>query len=59
MSSIFFWRKKRGEEKETIVPAQLLADGELGSKENLSPATLPTRSSRKGIRSHFTSAKFD
>jgi fused signal recognition particle receptor len=59
MSSIFFWRKKRGEEKETIVPAQALADGQAASKEDLSPATLPTRSSRKGIRSLFTSAKFD
>ena len=59
MSSIFFWRKKRGEEKESIVPAQLVADVETASKTDLSPATLPTRSSKKGIRSLFTSAKFD
>jgi fused signal recognition particle receptor len=56
MSSIFFWRKKREEEK-------LASD--LGTQEQpinhaeLTKASLPARSSKKGIRSLFATTKFD
>jgi fused signal recognition particle receptor len=56
MSSIFFWRKKREEEKlasDSKVP-------EPGSnKAELTPTTLPRRSSKKGIRSLFAISKFN
>ena len=59
MSSIFFWRKKREEESavQSTVEAQAAASTE--SSPELVPASLPVRSSRKGIRSLFSFAKFD
>jgi fused signal recognition particle receptor len=56
MSSIFFWRKKREEEKVLSNPTG--AD-QPASQDNLTPATLPPRSSKKGIRSLFAISKFD
>jgi fused signal recognition particle receptor len=56
MSSIFFWRKKREEEKQASgskVSDQTTANAELTA------ATLPIRSSKKGIRSLFAISKFD
>lgn len=59
MSSIFFWRKKR-EEETTSRPAVSTQNSDRpGSDENLTPATLPPRSSKRGIRSLFALAKFD
>lgn len=56
MSSVFFWRKKREEEK----PAEgVLPEVPEAESKNLVPTTLPTRSSKKGIRSLFASNKFD
>jgi fused signal recognition particle receptor len=56
MSSIFFWRKKRKEEKQVSA-----ANGQdqLTNQEDLTPASLPVRSSKKGIRSLFAISKFD
>jgi len=51
MSSIFFWRKNREEEKSANT-AQVTG-------KDLTPNTLPARSSRKGIRSLFGISKFD
>ena len=56
MSSIFFWRKKREEEK---LPANSAAPDQPSNQEELTPATLPARSSKKGIRSLFAISKFD
>jgi fused signal recognition particle receptor len=56
MSSIFFWRKKREEEKlasDSNVSDQSANQGEL------TPSSLPIRSSKKGIRSLFAFSKFD
>ena len=59
MSSIFFWRKKR--EEETKVSAQGITHSgdQAETSPNLTPATLPVRSSKKGIRSLFATSKFD
>ena len=56
MSSFFFWRKKREEEK---VVSNLTGEDQPANQENLTPATLPSRSSKKGIRSLFAISKFD
>jgi fused signal recognition particle receptor len=56
MSSIFFWRKKREEEKQVLLQS---GQDEPTNQENLTPATLPVRSSKKGIRSLFALTKFD
>jgi fused signal recognition particle receptor len=59
MSSIFFWRKKREEESavQSAEKAQSVASPE--SNPELTQASLPVRSSKKGIRSLFSFAKFD
>lgn len=59
MSSIFFWRKKREEETKSNPEPSTQNSGGPGSDENLTPATLPPRSSIRGIRSLFATAKFD
>jgi fused signal recognition particle receptor len=59
MSSIFFWRKKREEETTPKPKVGIQNSDRPGSDENLTPATLPPRSSRRGIRSLFATAKFD
>jgi fused signal recognition particle receptor len=59
MSSIFFWRKKREEETTPRAEVKVQNSERPGSDENLTPATLPPRSSKKGIRSLFATAKFD
>jgi fused signal recognition particle receptor len=59
MSSIFFWRKKREEETTSKTEGSTQDSDRLGSDENLRPATLPPRSSKRGIRSLFATAKFD
>ena len=59
MSSIFFWRKKREEETSSKAQGNTQNSDQAGSDENLTPATLPVRSSKRGIRSLFASAKFD
>ena len=59
MSSIFFWRKKREEETTAKPEVNTQNSDRPGSDENLTPATLPPRSSKKGIRSLFATAKFD
>jgi fused signal recognition particle receptor len=59
MSSIFFWRKKREEETTAKPEVSTQSSDRPGSDENLTPATLPPRSSRRGIRSLFATAKFD
>jgi fused signal recognition particle receptor len=56
MSSIFFWRKKRKEEK---FPADSKGSNQSINREALTKASLPIRSSQKGIRSLFTLSKFD
>jgi fused signal recognition particle receptor len=56
MSSIFFWRKKREEEKVLSNPT---GEDQPASQDNLTPAALPPRSSKKGIRSLFAISKFD
>jgi len=56
MSSIFFWRKKRKEEKQVSAPN---GQDQLTNQEDLTPASLPVRSSKKGIRSLFAISKFD
>ena len=59
MSSIFFWRKKREEETTAKLEVNTQNSDRPGSDENLTPATLPPRSSKRGIRSLFATAKFD
>jgi fused signal recognition particle receptor len=56
MSSIFFWRKKRKEEKQVSAPN---GQDQPTNQEDLTPASLPVRSSKKGIRSLFAISKFD
>jgi fused signal recognition particle receptor len=56
MSDFFFWRKKRKEEKQAQVPT---GQDQPVSQEDLTPAFLPPRSSKKGIRSLFAISKFD
>jgi fused signal recognition particle receptor len=56
MSSIFFWRKKRKEEKQVSAPN---GQDQPTNQEDLPPASLPARSSKKGIRSLFAISKFD
>lgn len=56
MSSIFFWRKKREEGKpasDSSIQVQPLHPAQLTS------ASLPVRSSKKGVRSLFAISKFD
>ena len=59
MSSIFFWRKKREEETSSKAEGNAQSLERAGSDENLTPATLPVRNSKRGIRSLFATAKFD
>ena len=59
MSSIFFWRKKREEESAVPATSESAAPSSPESKAELISASLPTRSSKKGIRSLFSFAKFD
>lgn len=59
MSSIFFWRKKREEETTSKTEGSTQDSDRPGSDENLTPATLPPRSLKRGIRSLFATAKFD
>lgn len=59
MSSIFFWRKKREEESAVQSTGEAQAAASTESSPELVPASLPVRSSRKGIRSLFSFAKFD
>jgi fused signal recognition particle receptor len=54
MSNIFFWRKKREEEKAEQSQPDLASDA-----QSLVAAELPRRSSRAGIRSLFSRIKFD
>jgi len=56
MSDFFFWRKKRKEEKQASVP---IGQDQPTNQEDLTPASLPKRSSKKGIRSLFSISKFD
>lgn len=55
MSNIFFWRKKREEEKNP----QAQPETALAKQEGLIATELPKRSSRGGIRSLFSKSKFD
>jgi fused signal recognition particle receptor len=59
MSSIFFWRKKREEESVVPVARESAGPGHPEYIAELVPASLPARSSKKGIRSLFSFAKFD
>jgi fused signal recognition particle receptor len=59
MSSIFFWRKKREEETTPRAEVKVQNSERPDSDENLTPATLPPRSSKRSIRSLFATAKFD
>ena len=54
MSNIFFWRKKREEEKAEQSQPDSASDA-----QSLVAAELPRRSSRAGIRSLFSRIKFD
>jgi fused signal recognition particle receptor len=56
MSSIFFWRKKREEEK---LASDSNVSDQPANQDGLTPASLPIRSSKKGIRSLFAFSKFD
>ena len=56
MSSIFFWRKKREEEK---LASDSNVSDQSANQDGLTPASLPIRSSKKGIRSLFAFSKFD
>jgi fused signal recognition particle receptor len=56
MSSIFFWRKKREEEK---VASDSVTEQQPTDQANLTQAALPSRSAKKGIRSLFAISKFD
>jgi fused signal recognition particle receptor len=59
MSSIFFWRKKREEESAVQATGQAQVAASPESNSELTQASLPVRSSKKGIRSLFSFAKFD
>jgi fused signal recognition particle receptor len=59
MSSLFFWRKKREEETAAQAGGLTQNSEQPGSDENLTPASLPVRSSKRGIRSLFATTKFD
>ena len=59
MSSIFFWRKKREEESAVPATSESAAPSSPESNAELISASLPARSSKKGIRSLFSFAKFD
>jgi fused signal recognition particle receptor len=59
MSSIFFWRKKREEESAVPATSESAAPSSPESNAELVPASLPARSSKKGIRSLFSFTKFD
>jgi fused signal recognition particle receptor len=54
MSNIFFWRKKREEEK-----AEANQTGSISESQDLVATELPKRNSRTGIRSLFSRIKFD
>jgi fused signal recognition particle receptor len=54
MSNIFFWRKKREEEKEAVNQTESPSEA-----NDLVASELPKRSSRVGIRSLFSRIKFD
>jgi fused signal recognition particle receptor len=54
MSNIFFWRKKREEEK-----VDGNQEGSPSKPQDLVTAALPKRNSRAGIRSIFSKIKFD
>jgi fused signal recognition particle receptor len=56
MSSIFFWHKKREEEKQA---SDSNVSDQPANQDGLTPASLPIRSSKKGIRSLFAFSKFD
>jgi fused signal recognition particle receptor len=56
MSSIFFWRKKREEEK---LATDSSSQDQLPDQSGLTKTSLPARSSKKGIRSLFATTKFD
>ena len=56
MSSIFFWRKKREEEK---LASDSVTQEQPSNQAELTKASLPARSSKKGIRSLFATTKFD
>lgn len=59
MSSIFFWRKKREEERTVSVSSQNETDNSTDHEAALTKTSLPIRNSKKGIRSLFSFAKFD
>lgn len=59
MSSIFFWRKKREEESAVQATGQAKVAASPESNTELTQSSLPARSSKRGIRSLFTFAKFD
>ncbi|CAB4637690.1 unannotated protein [freshwater metagenome] len=59
MSSLFFWRKKREEEAGEGFDTNTQAPELAADNSELTPATLPKRSSKKAIRSLFSSTKFD
>ena len=54
MSNIFFWRKKREEEKAEVNQSESPAEA-----NDLVASELPKRNSRGGIRSLFSRIKFD
>jgi len=56
MSKVFFWRKKREEDKAPESTAEI---AELAPASDLIQTELPKRSSKKGIRSLFASTRFD
>lgn len=57
MSSVFFWRKKRQE--ETKPDPTVISETVDGVSSDLVAASLPSRSSKKGIRSLFSKVKFN
>ena len=59
MSSIFFWRKKREEERTVSVSSQNETNNSTDNEAALTKTSLPIRNSKKGIRSLFSVAKFD
>ena len=59
MSSIFFWRRKREEESQVQAQENTQSTETPDSIADLTPATLPTRNSKRGIRSLFATVKFD
>jgi fused signal recognition particle receptor len=59
MSSIFFWRKKRGEESAAPEVSSSKTNEDIEAKPELQQVALPVRNSKKGIRSLFSISKFD